>query len=117
METKNIIVEKSLGFGVQIVKFCELLEEKRKYVVAKQLLRSGTSIGANVFEAQHPESNADFIHKMKLAIKEASETLYWLCICERSENYPVNSSLKTLVEEMIRIISKIILSSRRGGKQ
>src|SRR5258705_4304929 len=113
METKNIIVEKSLDFGVQIVKFCELLEEKRKYVVAKQLLRSGTSIGANVFEAQHPESNADFIHKMKLAIKEANETLYWLCICERSENYPANSSLKTLVEEMIRIISTIIISSRR----
>ena len=117
METKNIIVEKSLDFGVQIVKFCELLEEKRKYVVAKQLLRSGTSIGANVFEAQHPESNSDFIHKMKLAIKEANETLYWLCRCERSENYPVNSSLKTLVEEMISIISKIIISSRRGGKQ
>jgi four helix bundle protein len=117
METKNIIVEKALDFGVQIVKFCELLEEKRKYVVSKQLLRSGTSIGANVFEAQHPESNADFIHKMKLAIKEANETLYWLCICERSENYPVNSSLKTLVEEMIRIISKIIITSRRGGKQ
>ena len=70
METKNIIIEKSLDFGVQIVKFCELLEAGRKYVVAKQLLRSGTSIGANVFEAQHPESNADFIHKMKLAIKE-----------------------------------------------
>ena len=117
METKNIIIEKSLDFGVQIVKFCELLEAGRKYVVAKQLLRSGTSIGANVFEAQHPESNADFIHKMKLAIKEASETLYWLCICERSEKYPVNSSLKPLVEEMIRIISKIIISSRRGGKQ
>jgi len=117
METKNIIVEKSLDFGVQIVEFCELLEEKRKYVVVKQLLRSGTSIGANVFEAQHPESNADFIHKMKLAVKEANETLYWLCICERSENYPINSSLKTLVEEMIRIISKIIISSRRGGKQ
>jgi len=117
METKNIIVERSLDFGVQIVKFCELLEGKRKYVVAKQLLRCGTSIGANVFEAQHPESNADFIHKMKLAVKEANETLYWLSICERSENYPVNSSLKKLVEEMIRIISKIIISSRRIGKK
>ena len=117
MDKKNIIVEKSLTFGIEIVKFCELLEERRKYVVAKQLLRSGTSIGANVFEAQHPDSKADFIHKMKLAIKEANETLYWLCICERSENYPVNSSLKTLVEEMIRIISKIIISSKRNGKQ
>lgn len=55
METKNIIVDKSLDFGVEVVKFCEQLEEKKKYVVAKQLLRSGTSIGANIFEAQHAE--------------------------------------------------------------
>ena len=111
---KNIVAEKSLDFGVEIVKFCELLEEKRKYVVAKQLLRSGTSVGANVFEAQHAESKADFIHKMKVAIKEANETLYWLFICERSENYPVNSSLKLMIEELIRIISKIIISSKGG---
>ena len=112
METKNIIVDKSLNFGVEIVKYCELLEEKRKYVVAKQLLRSGTSIGANVFEAQHAKSKADFIHKMKIAIKEANETLYWLFICERSESYPANSSLKQMIEELIRIISKIIISSK-----
>ena len=112
MEKKNVIIEKSLDFGVEIVKFGELLEEKKKYVVAKQLLRSGTSIGANVFEAQHAESKADFVHKMKIAIKEANETLYWLFICERSENYPTNSSLKQMVEELIRIISKIIISSK-----
>ncbi len=75
-------------------------------------MRSGTSIGANVFEAQHAESKADFVHKMKIAIKEANETLYWLFICERSENYPTNSSLKQMVEELIRIISKIIISSK-----
>lgn len=112
METKNVVVDKSLDFGVEIVKFCELLDEKRKYVVSKQLLRSGTSIGANIFEAQHAESKADFVHKMKIAIKEANETLYWLFICERSENYPKNSSLKGMVEELIRIISKIIISSK-----
>lgn len=58
MEQKNIIVEKSLDFSVEVVKFCELLEANRKYVIAKQLLRSGTSIGANVYEAQHAESKA-----------------------------------------------------------
>ena len=115
MEKKNIVVEKSLEFGVSIVKFCELLEEKKKYVVAKQLLRSGTSIGANVFEAQHAESRNDFIHKMKVAIKEANETLYWLFICERSDNYPTNSSLKEMIEELIRIISKIIISTKGGS--
>ncbi|MCW3116998.1 MAG: hypothetical protein JWM28_1080 [Chitinophagaceae bacterium] len=112
MEQKNMVLEKSLDFGVNIVKFCELLEEKKKYVVAKQLLRSGTSVGANVFEAQHAESRADFIHKMKIAIKEANETLYWLFICERIESYPVNSSLKETVLELMKIISKIIISSK-----
>ncbi len=112
MEQKNVIVEKSLAFSVEIVKYCEILDERRKYIISKQLLKSGTSIGANVFEAQHAESKADFVHKMKIAIKEANETLYWLIICERSENYPTNSSLKILVEELIRIISKIIISSK-----
>ncbi len=64
------------------------------------------------FEAQHAESKADFIHKMKIAIKEANETLYWLLICERSESYPTDSSLKFKTEELIRIISRIILSSK-----
>ncbi|MES1220586.1 MAG: four helix bundle protein [Bacteroidota bacterium] len=112
MEKKNVIVEKSLDFAVNIVRFCELLEERKKYVVAKQLLRSGTSVGANVFEAQHAESRNDFIHKMKVAIKEANETLYWLFICERSESYPTNSSLKQSTEELIRIISRIIISTK-----
>jgi len=89
-----------------------LLEENKKFVIAKQLLRSGTSIGASIFEAQHAESKADFIRKMKIAIKEANETLYWLIICEKSSSYPGNSSLKVSVEESIRNISKIILSSK-----
>jgi len=89
------------------------LETHRKFVIAKQLLRSGTSIGANVFEAQHPESRADFVHKIKVAIKEANETLYWLILCERSNSYPTNIHLKRLIEELIRIMSKIILSSKK----
>lgn len=114
MNTKNLIVEKSLVFGIDIVKYCELLDERRKFVVSGQLLRCGTSIGANVFEAQHAESRADFIHKMKLAIKEANETRFWLIICDASENYPPSSSLKQNVEELIRIISKIIFSSKNS---
>ena len=113
MQTKNVIVDKSLDFSVEEIKFCELLESQRKFVVARQLLRSGTSIGANVFEAQHAESRADFIHKMKIAIKEANETLYWLILCERSSSYPTDVNLKNSAEELIRIISKIILSSKK----
>ncbi|MFT3935493.1 MAG: four helix bundle protein [Chitinophagaceae bacterium] len=112
MQTKNVIVEKSLFFSIEVIKFCELLDTQKKFVIAKQLLRSGTSIGANVFEAQHAESKADFVHKMKVAIKEANETLYWLLICEKSNSYPFDVNLKMLVEELIRIVSKIILSSK-----
>ncbi|MCF3109801.1 four helix bundle protein [Niabella sp. CC-SYL272] len=96
----------------------EELEETKKYVVAKQLLCCGTSVGANIFEAQHAKSKSGFVHKMKIAVKEANETLYWLLICDRSERYPVSSSLKEMAEELIRIISKIIISSKgslKGG--
>ncbi len=113
MENRNLIVEKSLDFAVEIVQFCEELEENRKFVVSKQLLRSGTSIGANVFESQHAESRNDFIHKIKLAIKEANETLYWLLVCERSNRYPFDQKLKELVNELLRIMSKIVISSKQ----
>lgn len=112
MEKQNVIVDKSLEFSVELIRFCEQLEAGKKFIVARQLLRSGTSVGANVFEAQHAESRADFIHKMKIAIKEASETLYWLLVCERSESYPANEELKLKVEELMRIISKILFSSK-----
>ena len=107
-----MILEKSLDFSVLIIKFCERLDEQKKFVISKQLLRCGTSIGANVFEAQYAESRSDFIHKMKIAIKEANETLYWLTLCERSENYHSSDILRASVQEIIKIISRIILSSK-----
>ena len=111
-DKENIIVEKTIEFSLAIVKYCEVLEQNRKYVIAKQLLRSATSIGANVFEAQNAESKADFIHKMKIAAKEASETLYWLILCERSEGYLFDKKLRIDLDETIRILSKIISSSK-----
>jgi len=77
-DKENIIVKKSLQFAVEVIAFAEELESHKKFVVARQMLRSGTSIGANVREAQNAESKADFIHKMKIAAKEADETGYWL---------------------------------------
>ena len=112
-EKQNIIVGRSLHFSIELVKYCEFLEQERKFVIARQLLRCGTSIGANVFEAQHCESRADFIHKMKIAIKEANETLYWLLICEKSAGYGAVDQLKDEVEQLIKIMSKIIISSKR----
>ncbi|MCK9616379.1 MAG: four helix bundle protein [Lentimicrobiaceae bacterium] len=108
----NLIVKLSLEFALDIIDFSELLEENKKFVIAKQLLKSGTSIGANIREAQNAESKADFIHKMKIAIKEADETEYWLTLCEMSKNYPKNEQLKIKLQSMINILSKIISSSK-----
>jgi four helix bundle protein len=111
-DKENVIVEKTINFSVSIIKYCEVLEQQGKYVISKQLLRSGTSIGANVFEAQDAESKNDFIHKMKIAAKEASETQYWLILCERSESYIFDINVRTQLDEIIRILSKIIASTK-----
>ena len=108
----NLIVKLSLEFALEIIAYAELLEEQKKYVIAKQLLKSGTSIGANIREAQNAESKADFIHKMKIAAKEADETEYWLILCEFSKNYPKNETLQSKIISIINILSKIISSSK-----
>jgi len=69
-DKSNIIVDKTFQFALEIVKFVEQLEKEKRFVISKQLIRSGTSIGANVREAQNAESKADFIHKMKIAAKK-----------------------------------------------
>lgn len=111
-ERPNVIVDKTFEFALLIVGFAEKLESNRKYVIANQLLKSGTSIGANVREAQNAESKADFIHKMKIAAKEADETEYWLLLCQKSENYPDCDVLQKEIKEIVRILSKIISSSK-----
>jgi four helix bundle protein len=74
----NPVLQLSFEFALDIIAFCELLEHKRKYVISRQLLKSGTSIGANIREAQNSESKSDFVHKMKISAKEADESMYWL---------------------------------------
>ena len=111
-DRENIIVEKSFRFALKIVLYCESLEENKKFVISRQLLRSGTSIGANVREAQNAESKADFIHKVKIAAKEADETEYWILICRHSPSYPFDANLLTDIQELIKILSKIISSSK-----
>ena len=114
---ENVVVEKSRDFALMIIDFCELLEEKRKYVIANQLLKAGTSIGANVHEAQNAESRADFIHKMKIALKELEETKYWLILCERSKSYPFDNTLKIIIDELGLIMYKIVSTSKRNQKK
>jgi four helix bundle protein len=108
------IVKKSLDFSVFIVNYCELLNSKKKYVVSNQLLRSGTAIGAHVFEAQHSESRLDFIHKMKIALKEASETFYWLSICERTGDLTGQLDALKSINEILAILSRIVITSKQN---
>jgi len=77
-KSKSYISDLSFDFAILVIIFCDLLSEIKKYSISNQLIRSETSIGANISEAQHSESKSDFIHKMKIASKEAAETEYWL---------------------------------------
>lgn len=109
---ENIIKNLSLQFALQIIDFCDILESKRKYVVGNQLLKSGTSIGANIREAQNAESINDFLHKMKIAMKEVEERNYWLELCQLSNSYPNTESLIQKLSEIERILAKIIVSTK-----
>lgn len=114
---KNQVVEKSIEFALDIIEYCELLESHRKFVISNQLLKSGTSIGANIHEAQNAESKADFIHKMKIAAKELEETKYWLILCKRAKSYPNDAlNLTENIHELGLIIYKIISSSKKSIK-
>lgn len=108
----NLILVKSFEFAKKIVIYTEELGSKRKFVVANQLLKSGTSIGANIKEAQNAESKADFIHKFKIAMKEADETEFWLFLCNELENYPNPEELLKDLFEILKMTNKIISASK-----
>lgn len=112
-DKENIIVKLTLEFSLDIIAFSEKLRELKKFEMSSQIFRSGTSIGANIREAQNAESKADFIHKFKIAAKEADEVEYWLELCEKSEHYPSPNELKLKLESIIKVVSKIIASSKR----
>ena len=107
-DKQNLIVALTFQFALQIVEFSEVLEGKRKYVLGRQILKSGTSIGANVRESQNAESKLDFIHKIKIAAKEADETEYWLLLCKYSTNYPNPDNLLEKLSQIIKVLSKIL---------
>lgn len=117
MEPKkeNLIVDLSFKFSLEIIEYTELLESLRKFNMANQLFKSGISIGANAREAQNPESKADFIHKIKIAAKEAEETEYWLLLCKHSKSYPDCDSLLQQVQNLLKICGKIIFTSKNNS--
>lgn len=109
----NEIVDLSFQFALDIIEYAEALENKKKFIISNQLLKSGTSIGANVNEAQSAESRVDFIHKLKISAKEAEETDYWLSLCQCAEGYPDTIELQSKLVSIKKLLSKIISSSKR----
>ena len=113
---KNIVVEKSFEFAVRIVKLCKYLRNERKeFEIASQLLRSGTSIGANIKEAQEGQSKNDFVSKMNIALKETSETEYWLKLLYKTGDLTEQQyeSIKTECKELLKLLTAIIKSSKK----
>ncbi|MCX6165519.1 MAG: four helix bundle protein [Ignavibacteriae bacterium] len=116
MKKENIILDKSYSFSLRIIKLYKFLcENKKEFVMSKQILRSGTSIGANVNESQAAETKNDFVHKLGIAAKEIRETEYWLKLLKDSEYLEENSfnSLIQDCEELRKIVNSIILSSKQ----
>jgi four helix bundle protein len=112
---QNILKEKSFRFAVRIVSLYKYLcEEKKEFVLSKQALRSGTSVGAMVREAEHSESKVDFIHKMAIAQKEINETIYWLeLMCEAE--YLSNAAFESIHNDAVELI-KMLTSSIKTAK-
>lgn len=122
MKQKNIILDKSFAFAVRVVKLYKYLcNDRKEYVLSKQLLRSGTSIGANINEAQAGQSKADFIAKMSIASKEARETKYWIDLLIKTDYLSINEkhvqSLTVEIEELIKLLTSIVKSSRLTNEQ
>ncbi|MBK7440888.1 MAG: four helix bundle protein [Bacteroidetes bacterium] len=112
-EEKNLIVDLTFEFSLLIIDYTEELEKLKKNRMAWQLFDAGTSVGANVNESQNAESRADFIHKMKIAAKEGSESHYWLRLCKHSKNYPACDDLLERIVIINKILTKIISSSKK----
>ena len=111
----NLIVKLTFEFALEIISFSEEIRKSNRFEMASQIFRSGTSIGANIREAQNAESKADFIHKFKISAKEADELQFWLKLCQNSEFYPnPNEELFKKLQSINLIISKIISSSKKG---
>ena len=112
----NVIVEKSKKFAVRIVRLYQYLsDEKKEFVLSKQILRSGTSIGANVHEATQGQSNADFVVKMSISLKEAVETEYWLDLLYTTDyvDQAQYTSIARDCKELVKLLTAIVKTSRQ----
>lgn len=113
----NIVLDKSFTFAIRVVKlYKHLCDDKKEYVLSKQLLRSGTSVGANINEAQAGQSKKDFIAKMSIASKEARESKYWIDLLIKTDYLDISEihvqSLQKDIEEIIKLLTSIVKSSQ-----
>jgi four helix bundle protein len=117
---ENVIKNKSFAFALRMVKAYKFLcEQKKEYVLSKQMLRSGTAIRAMVREAEQAESTADFVHKLAIALKEANETDYWLELLTQSKylDEAVSISLKKDLTEILKLLTSIIKSTKDNSRK
>ena len=112
----NVVMDKSFVFAVKIVKLVKTIQDQKKeFLITKQLLRSGTSVGANIREGNNAESKADFIHKMSIAQKECSESIYWLELLKETDyiNNEQFHSLNSDEVELIKLLTTILKSAKQ----
>jgi four helix bundle protein len=115
---ENPVLEKSYNFAIEVIELYKNMTAQKEFVLSKQLLRSGTSIGANVEEAQAGQSRSDFLHKMSMACKEARETRYWLRLLDKSQLCKVDcAALLEGAEELLRLLNSIIKTTRGEQKR
>ena len=117
MKWENVLTNKSYAFALRVVKLYKYLAyEKKEYVLSKQLLRSGTSIGALIREGEHAQSKADFLNKMNVALKEANESEYWIQLLRDAEYLSIEESLSILsdVSELIKLLASIVKSTKKS---
>ena len=112
---ESIVKKKSFGFSLKIISLYKKLQEEKEFIISKQILRSGTSIGANVEEALAGQSKRDFTAKMSISSKEARETKYWLLLLKQSELTSIDvNSLILDIDELIRILTSIVKTSQQN---
>jgi len=114
-EKQNIILTKSYAFALDIINLYKFLIDKKEFVMSKQIMRCGTSIGANIHEGVASESKKDFIHKLSIASKEAKETSYWLHLLKDSDYTTIDQfdQLNNSCTELIRILNSIIITMKQ----
>lgn len=116
MPRKNIIQDKSFEFALDVIQVSKELTVKKEFTLSKQLLRSGTSVGANIRESKNAESKKDFIHKLSISQKECDESVYWIDLLYHSKYIDTNTyeTLKNQANELLKILKSIIITTRKN---